>query len=120
MIGNSIYIIAMKKEFSNKMQSIGEVFNKIMNENIDLRTKQVGDRVQIWDYSSVTDDKGLKLSRLDFLEIPYLIVIDTNRRTEMQILNSNYVQDLIVVDPKTNKKYRVTSKFVKRLDDHEK
>ena len=89
---------------------------KIINDNIDLRTKEIGDRIQIWDFSSVTGEHSEKLSRFDFQNIPYLIVVDTHRRTTLEIFNQVYVLDLLVVDPKTNLKFRVASAHVKILD----
>jgi hypothetical protein len=91
--------------------------DKIVNENLDLRTKAIGDRIKIWDYSSVTGEHSEKLCSHDFVGIQYLIVIETNRRTTLQIFNTVYVLDLIVVNPKTNIKYRVASAHVKILDD---
>jgi hypothetical protein len=90
--------------------------DKIVNENLDLRTKVIGDRIIIWDFSSVTGEHSEKLCSHDFAGVPYLIVIETNRRTTLQIFNTVYVLDLVVVNPKTNIKYRVASAHVKIKD----
>jgi hypothetical protein len=99
---------------------IKKISTKYFN-NSDPRIKEIGDRIKIWDFSSVTDCETNSLkTELHFTNIPYLIVIETNLSKVFKFSISDfthlYVRDLTVVDPKTNIKYWVSSDSVKIVD----
>jgi len=94
-------------------------FREILNKNGrtlkasgDYDKKEVGDRVMIWDYSSVTHESGEILENDDYdMQVgntDYFIVIAVGQRYEYKSYFKIYKQDLIVVHSKTNKKYRVS------------
>ncbi|HLO91575.1 MAG TPA: hypothetical protein VK172_10470 [Lentimicrobium sp.] len=97
------------------VERIDKIVDKIISD-LDLRRKEIGDKIEISDYSSVTDMKDHRLCRFDFVNIPYLIVIETGLRVELNIFNTTFRQDLIAVDPKTNIKYRIASAHTRIKD----
>jgi hypothetical protein len=110
----------------NKLELFLELL-KMQNEalreieaNNDPREKTIGDKVEVWDGSYFTDEKGnrILITSEKIESIPYFIVVGTNQKTTTKILllGDDKVQDLLIVDPKTNNKYRTCSQCVKILD----
>ena len=97
-----------------------EELNEVL-DNLDYRDperKEVGDRVDILDYSSVTHMNGRELDseqdeEMQFNMMVYFIVIETGQRYVHDAYYTKYRQDLIIVNPHTNLKYRVNSGHVK-------
>jgi hypothetical protein len=89
--------------------------NRLLKEIINnTETKDVGDRVIVLDYSSVTHMNGEELCPEDYDNIirmndEYYIVIETNKK----VLFKKYMQDIVIVNPKTNEQFRTTSKHLR-------
>lgn len=97
---------------------MNSVLNSPGNDTNDYNTKEIGDRVSVLDYSSVSHDNGNELEPDDYEKITdkdYYIVIATRQKNTKKRLNSvlEYKQDLIIVNPKTNEKFRIASKHIK-------
>jgi len=120
-----------------------ETLRAVIEDNYDEREKRIGDRIVVWDGSSLTRLNGeeIYLNESPFTERDYFIVVDEfqdhtltfslfgDDETEdadeylaekIEESDITYLQDLVIVDPDTNEKYRVSSEHVKRLDDLEK
>jgi hypothetical protein len=83
-----------------------------------LIKKEIGDRVEVIDYSSVTNENGEEFEGDDYNNVEFnmmFIVIETNLRNQYKTTFVTYQQDLIIVDPKTKRKYRVSSNHVRVL-----
>jgi hypothetical protein len=92
--------------------------NPLHDNSGDQAQKEVGDRVRIWDYSSVTNEKGIELAPWDYDKITdgeYYIVIADNQKNTYDSYFVIYHQDLIVAHPRSKKQYRVSSKHVRLL-----
>lgn len=97
--------------------NLDEVSNTI-NENRDPYRKEIGDRVNILDFSSCTYMNGRPLDyefdeEMSFDFITMFIVIETGQKTVFDAYFKAYKQDLVIVNPLTNKKYRINSGHVK-------
>lgn len=112
--------------FENIFNLSEDEFRKIMEAkddslNIasgDHAVKEIGDRVIIWDYSSVTNINGIELAPWDyddFNDKEYYVVIACNQVNTFDSYFILYKQDLVVVHPRTKKQYRVSSKHVRLL-----
>jgi len=98
-------------------------FNKLFENKIPLVfdcnspiQKEVGDRVTISDYSSVTNLNGIELAPWDyddFNDDDYYIVIADKQQNRYDSYFVVYMQDLVIVNPKNNIQYRVSSRHVK-------
>jgi hypothetical protein len=102
-----------------------EIIRRILREhNRPLKVinntefKDVGDRVIVLDYSSVSHLNGEPLDAIDFDKIDeanlmnnYYIVIETGLRKK--VLFKKYMQDLIIVNPRTNEQFRVASQHLR-------
>ena len=102
------------------LNEINEVLDNIGYR--DPHKKEIGDRVDILDYSSVTHIDGQELDseadeEMQFNSVAYFIVIETNQiyniNIKYQYIHKVYKQDLIIVNSLTNLKYRVNSGHVK-------
>ena len=86
----------------------------------DTDTKEIGDRVAIIDYSSVTRIDGSDIDELDedmqFDADIYFIVTNTRQKHPYDAVFTKYNQDLIIVNSYTNMEYRVTSGHVTLYD----
>jgi hypothetical protein len=83
---------------------------------IDLNKKEIGDRVMILDYMSMTYENGkeLNLDDYEFINMnAYYIIIATYQRRTTTNPYGTYLQDLKIANPKTNKIFRIASKHVK-------
>ena len=112
----------MNKLFNFSEEEIRNILNKNdrpLNDSCgDQAVKEIGDRVIIWDYSSVTHVNGKELAPWDYDSITdeeYYVVIACNQNNEYDSYFILYKQDLVVAHPKTLKEYRVSSKHVKLL-----
>lgn len=91
--------------------------NEVIGQNFrNTDTKDIGDRVQIIDYSSVTRSDGTHIDELDedmqFDADIYFIVIKTREKHLYDAVFTKYNQDLVIVNSYTNMEYRVTSGHV--------
>jgi len=88
-------------------------------EEIELRDhnrKEIGDRVNVIDFSSVSHVRGLALDAMDLENLDnntVFMVIETNRKVVFSANFHDYKQDLIIVNMSTKKQYRVISGHVK-------
>jgi len=101
--------------FGNAMRKSREI-TKTYEENFDSRRKGIGDRVLIWNYSSISHINGNDPYSDDYEEIinsKYLIVIETGQKNVFDALFIQFTQDLVVVNSATNKQYRISSEHVK-------
>jgi len=96
-----------------------EELNQILEDrNLDPYRKVLGDRVQIMDYSSCTHLTGKPLDyedddEMNFNFVTEFIVIETGCLHVYDAYFKKYKQDLIIVNPLTNKKYMINSGHVK-------
>ena len=104
------------EDFSHlfNLEEINEVLD---NKNRDPYVKEVGDRVSIIDFSSCSHMNGLELdSELDdemtFNMMTEFIVIETRMDYKVDTYFKVYRQDLVIVNPITNKRYRINSGHV--------
>ncbi len=98
-------------------RNLAEV-RKIIAENKDNRTKEVGDKVLVWDGSyNVDKNTGKKRWGIDPLFSNPAIVIETNctEKTELSINGEEVVMDLLLVF-ETGEEIYTTSNMVKRTD----
>jgi hypothetical protein len=99
--------------------NINEINNLVDILNYDK--KVIGDRVQVIDFSSVSHRNGLPLEYMDYEEIDGLtifIVIETGKRVEFKAQYNTYTQDVLMVNTKLNKQYRVMSNHIKLWQTH--
>jgi hypothetical protein len=97
------------------LEEINEVLDNIQYR--DTERKEIGDRVMILDYSSCTHLNGLELDseadeEMQFNSMTYFIVIETRQNYTFDAYYAKYRQDLIIVNPLTNMKYRINSGHV--------
>ena len=96
--------------------NLHEVNDVIDKKFRDTEVKEIGDRVQIIDYSSVTRIDGSHIDELDedmqFDADIYFIVIKTREKSLFDAVFTKFNQDLIIVNSQTNMEYRVTSGHV--------
>jgi hypothetical protein len=107
----------MEEYYDNPFE--GLELNEITElEYRDTSRKDIGDRVNVIDYSSVSHVRG---AALDAMDLEYLdnntvfLVIETNRKVVFNANFHDYKQDLVIVDMQTKKQYRVISGHVKLI-----
>ena len=88
--------------------------NAILDNNRDPYRKEIGDRVNILDYSSCTHMNGRELDseqdeQMQFNSMTYFIVIQDRQRHEFDAYYVKFNQDLIIVNHFTNVRFRVNS-----------
>ena len=100
-----------------------EIIRRILREhNRPLKVinnteyKDVGDRVIVLDYSSVSHLNGDELFPEDYDRVEemkanneYYVVAETGKK----VLFKKYLQDLIIANPKTNELFRVASRHLR-------
>jgi len=93
-----------------------EEISKVMEDkNTDTERKELGDRVKIIDFSSCTHidgrplDYDLEDDEMVFNFTTELIVIATREDTVYDAYYVQYLQDTIVFNPLTNKRFRINS-----------
>lgn len=101
------------EDFSHlfNLEEINEVLD---NKHRDPCVKEVGDRVSIIDFSSTTHLNGLELDyehdvEMNFNTMTFFIVIETRQNIMFDAYFKTYRQDLVIVNPITNKRYRINS-----------
>lgn len=95
--------------------------NKFIEDNIDHRTKEIGDNVLVWDCSRLTDNESNKIEYQDnvhtLLSNYPSIVIETGCKytAEVKTLTGDFSKnlDLKIWNKNLNKVYRTSSEFVK-------
>lgn len=105
----------MKNPFED-LFNLDEVNDVIQDKFRDTEVKEIADRVQIIDYSSVTRIDGSDIDELDedmqFDADIYFIVIKTQEKHPYDAVFTKYNQDLVIVNSYTNMEYRVASGHV--------
>jgi len=100
------------KEFDNLFDH--DEIEKVLHErhrNTDV--KEIGDRVAVIDFSSVTRFDGSEIDEYDedmqFDILTYFIVIGTRQTHLYDAGFLHYNQDVVMVNPKTKMQYRACS-----------
>ena len=104
-----------EEALNHSMLNLLVELNETVAKNQDNRDKLVGDKIIVWDGSSLSDinnNERLVVSS-PFTEREYFIVIETNLNNEFNTFVSTYIQNLIIVDPETGEQFRVSSSHVK-------
>jgi hypothetical protein len=104
------------EEFSH-LFNLEEINEVLENKHRDPYVKEVGDRVSIIDFSSCTHLNGLELDLddddgMNFNFITHFIVIETRQNIQYDAYFKTYRQNLVIVNPFTNKQYRINSGHV--------
>jgi hypothetical protein len=84
----------------------------------DTVKKEIGDRINVVDFSSVTHVNGDELEPEEYDtddNIQTFMVIETNQKYQFRSCHKTYSQNLIIVNLKDKKQYRVNSSHVKLL-----
>jgi hypothetical protein len=84
----------------------------ISKRNINRETKEIGDRVRILDYSSLSYPNGVELDPDDYDAMnpeDYYVVIETRLKKEKKSIFGRYKQDLMIAHPTTKRIFRVSS-----------
>ena len=93
-----------------------EIEQALHDKYRDTGLKEIGDRVGVIDFSSVTRLDGSDIDELDedmqFNILTYFIVINTRQRHPYFAGWINYNQDLVIVNPRNNMQYRAFSGHV--------
>jgi len=98
--------------------NLDEINEVLDNKHRDPYSKEIGDRVSILDFSSVTHMNGLELDledddKMNFNFITEFIVIETRQNYQHDAYFKKYRQDLVIVNPITNTRFRVNRGHVK-------
>ena len=98
------------------MDELNQVLDNLKHR--DPYRKEIGDRVQILDYSSCTHMNGQPLDyendeEMSFNFVTEFIVIETGCDYLYDAYFTKYKQNLIIVNPLTNVRYRISSGHVK-------
>lgn len=106
------------EELENFGQLIDNINNPTPTEITDFTKKEIGDRVVIIDYSSVTK-KHRTSQRTDKIDevnnIDYFIVVEINLDHRYVSEYITYIQDMVIVNPITKDSYRICSRHTKCL-----
>jgi len=90
---------------------------QVLEEHYDLAKKEIGDRVICKDFTTITrldeNDFDLSDNEIQFNENIYLIVIADKQKHRYDSGFNVYIQDLIIVNPKTKIQFRAYSGHVK-------
>lgn len=97
------------------LEEINDVLDNLQYR--DTERKEIGDRVSILDYSSCSHMNGQELDteedeEMQFNMLTYFIVIETRQTQVFDAYYAKYRQDLVIVNPLTNKKFRINSGHV--------
>ena len=104
------------EEFSD-LFNLEEINEVLENKNRDPYAKDIGDRVSIIDFSSCTHLNGAELDledddNMNFNSMTFFIVIETRQNIHYDAYFKTYRQDLVIVNPFSNRKYRINSGHV--------
>jgi hypothetical protein len=104
-------------DFLNSSLEMIAKINAIMDQNRDDSKMEIGDRVVPWDGSSLTEINGDDICLLDepFISAKYFVVISNSEKVISVPIRNEYLQDLIIVHPETNQKFRISSEMVKHF-----
>ena len=106
----------MERNEFDDLFNLDEINEAIHEKFRDPNVKEIGVRVAIIDYSSVTREDGSHIDESDedmqFNPDMYFIVIEKHCRSEYDAYYTKYNQDLVIVNSQTNMEYRVTSGHV--------
>ena len=94
-----------------------EEINEVLDNNRDPYRKEIGDRVNILDYSSCSHMNGRDLDseqdeEMQFNSMSYFIVVNDRQRYLFDAYFTKFNQDLIIVNPLTNVHFRINSGHV--------
>lgn len=107
----------MEEYFNNPFEQIEiNELEEIKHRNHEI--KDIGDSVNMIDFSSVSHHRGTALDAMDLEDMDFntiFMVVETNRKTYFKTENHEYKQDLVIVDLRTKKYYRVISGHVKLI-----
>lgn len=105
------------------MQDFNKLFNPdeiylVQDEHRDPCRKEIGDRVDIMDFSSCTHLNGRELceaqdEQMQFDRLVYFIVIATHQNHSFDAYFRTYKQNLVIVNPHNDLQYRINSGHVK-------
>ena len=100
----------------NNLFSQDEI-NAILDNNRDPYRKEIGDRVNILDYSSCTHMNGMELDseqdeEMQFNFMTYFIVVNDRQKSLYDAYYTKFNQDLIIVNPVTNVHFKINSGHV--------
>jgi len=92
--------------------------NDVLKQDRDTEKKEVGDRVEVIDFSSCTHLNGRPLDseqdeEMQFVALTYFVVIYDNQDRVYNAVYAEFRQDLIIANPLTKLKYRIASGHVK-------
>jgi hypothetical protein len=102
-----------EKEFDDMFEDMD--VESLLNETDPkvLIKKEVGDIVTIIDYSAVSDESGKEIEDDDIDMADEFIVIEINQSHKIKTKYITYNQDLIVINRRTNIKYRTPSYYTR-------
>ena len=106
----------MENLFNNfNLDEINDVLDNIKYR--DTVRKEIGDRVNILDYSSCSHMNGMDLDNeqdeeMQFNMLTYFIVVETGQNYVYDAYYKKFKQNLIIVNPLTNIQYRINSGHV--------
>lgn len=91
--------------------------NKTIDELIDHDRKEIGDRVKVIDYSSMSYmDAQFEHDDYDKINTDdYYVVCDIYQKNVLNTRLSSYKQDLIIANPRTKVLFKIGSKHVRLL-----
>ena len=95
---------------------IDDIKNFNFASEVDNNQKEIGDRVQVLDYSCVSHKNGLPLDFGDADDLDgftIFVVIETSKRVRFKTIFGEFIQDILMVDTKTNRQYWAVSKYLK-------
>jgi hypothetical protein len=104
-------MIDFDKFFGNLFDN--EEIEKVLHEqHRDTVTKEIGDRVAVIDFSSITRHDGSDIAYdedMVFDDFMYFVVIETRQNSPYKCGILNYNQDVVIANPKNNMIYRAFS-----------
>ena len=113
-------IIVMDEYFSSPFEQFGQIeideLEEIKQRNHEV--KDIGDKVNVIDFSSVSFHRGSALDAMDLEDLNFntvFMVVETNCKSYFKTEYHEYKQDLVIVDLKTNKYYRTISGHTKLI-----
>ena len=107
----------MEKDFfdDDEIRKVLKLDKKPVKGYVDFNKKDVGDRVKIIDYSSMSYiDNQFDDVDYDIINTKcYYVVCDTKLKNILNTNFSTYIQDLIIANPITKILYKINSRHVK-------
>jgi hypothetical protein len=107
-----VEICKAMEEFNN-LFNLHEIDEVLHDRYRDKVVKEVGDRVGVIDFSSVTRLDGSHIDQFDedmqFSVLTYFIIIETRQRHRYDAGFTFYNQDVVMVNPRNKMQYRAYS-----------